>query len=285
MPDPWERGRPARKAVAVCWERGRLARSGPQAHDCRPYGRAARVPGHASLGKAPSRQPQALYDHGPGYPGDPRLRRVAGGTPALPGSQPALGSGDAGLGPFHVRSAPGMPACPPMGRFTSGPLRDCRLARPRAVFTSGLLRGCRLARPRAVSRPVCSGAAAVPASAAWGARREPPRLHAPDPFRIPPSRNGPPCPPAPGCFAVAAWLGAPCPPPAPIRRAGSGSWHGLPGTCEPDPLGGTGPPRRRQSGCPWALRVSWWCFRRSRRRRSLWSQCRRARSRSDSRTA
>ena len=162
MPDPWERGRPAR--------------SGPQAHDCRPYGRAARVPGHASLGNAPSRQPQALYDRGPGYPGNPRLRRVAGGTPALPGSQPALGSGHAGLGPFHVRPATGLPACPPTGRFhvRSAPGLPCRPRR----------HGARREPLHRDGHPLPGGR--VTSSAAWGARREPLRLPAPDPFRIPP---------------------------------------------------------------------------------------------------
>ena len=51
-------------------------------------GRGTPFPRHASLGEAPSRQPQALYGQGPGCAKSPRIRRVAGGTPAFPGDTP-----------------------------------------------------------------------------------------------------------------------------------------------------------------------------------------------------
>ena len=250
MPDPWERGGNAGVPPAKLWPSAGSAGVSPA------VGRRPMIVVHT--GEPPvSRDtpPWAKHHHGSRKPcmttgRDTRETHASGVLRAgRPRSQEAATALQAGRPRSQDRSRRLVPAMPGWGRFTSGLLRDCRLARPRAV-----------------SRPACSGAA-VPASAAWDARREPLRLPAPDPFRIPPSRNGPPCPPAPGCFAVAAWLGAPCPPPAPIRRAGSGSWHGLPGPCEPDPLGGTGSPRRRQSGCPWALRVR--CFRHPRRCWSL----------------
>ena len=124
----WERGRPARKAVAASWERGRPARSGPKARDRDPCGRKVRaprdawIPACAGMTKAAGRlcpggtprsqdtSPWAEHRHGspnlhgPGLrcPKSPRLRRVAGGTPALPGGGPSSAGGT----PASRRDAP-----------------------------------------------------------------------------------------------------------------------------------------------------------------------------------
>ena len=61
-------------------------------------------PGSVSLGEARHDRGEPRHGQGTGCPKSPRLRRVAGETPGsrkdapIPGSQPAFGSGSAGLG-------------------------------------------------------------------------------------------------------------------------------------------------------------------------------------------
>ena len=56
--------------------------------------RDAPLPGRASVGEAPSRQPPACNGQGTRCPKSPRLRRVAGGTPAIPRDAPLPGSAE-----------------------------------------------------------------------------------------------------------------------------------------------------------------------------------------------